>query len=76
MSSQPYELTDEQYRYIVDMRGGCNCAYLGSVGGAPCNACTDEITLDELIECGAMEDQSQPVDEPVDYMKHVRDMCK
>jgi hypothetical protein len=44
------EIDDKTDKELVDGRGGCNCAYLGSVGGAPCGACTADTTYHEFLE--------------------------
>ena len=57
------ELTDDQYKLLVHNRGGCTCFI-----SPPCLACSEPPTDDELEDIG--------YEWPIDYMKHVRDMCK
>ncbi len=40
------------YERFIEHHGGCNCSYLGSIGAAPCSACTDETTYQEFVELG------------------------
>ena len=39
------ELTEEQFRALLKIRGGCGCAHMSM---PPCSACTDPITKEEL----------------------------
>jgi hypothetical protein len=74
------ELSDDEYQAIIRSRGGCNCAYLGSVGGAPCHNCTDTITDEEMEDYGTIieitaEPEIQPeIDEP--FYKHIHQFIR
>lgn len=73
------ELSDDEYDAIVRYRGGCNCAWLGSVGGAPCHNCTDTITDEEMEQFATPIEpvvvEPEPViDEP--FYKHVHQFMR
>jgi hypothetical protein len=51
------EPSDDQWYEIIKYRGGCNCAYLGSIGLAPCLNCCEPLTEDEEAEfCDPIEE--------------------
>lgn len=67
----PREIEDSlstgQARALLEYRGGCECP----LGWPPCKACCDPITYDEAAELDLFKPRKL-----VDFMKHVRDLCK
>jgi hypothetical protein len=45
MKMEDEELTEEQFRALLKIRGGCGCSHMSM---PPCSACTDPITKEEL----------------------------
>lgn len=66
MKLEDLELSDEDYKRLIDLRGGCRCCI-----SPPCFACCEPVTQQEAELLGLLDEP-----EPVDLMKAVRDMCK
>ena len=60
----------DEWKRLLHMRGGCRCCV-----SPPCSACVDPIDEDEAIKLGLLATSPEP-DLAVDYMKHVRDLCR
>lgn len=74
------ELTEDQRATLAKLRGGCRCHL-----HAPCWVCVDPITVQEAEALAVLRFEEPRLlpevmlprpSADVDYMKHVRDLCK